>query len=94
MVRLAGSVKPDANMQPRNKHTQTHTLNLPFPFTTGGDPQLTGGPCLELEPTNPEAEAKDYSGKGKGGEGRSNRKNITTKRKLDRLTIWYSSGLN
>ena len=57
-------------------NTHTHTSN--FPFNAGGDPQLTGGPCLEPEPTNPEAEGKDYGGKWQEGEGRSNRKNITT----------------
>lgn len=67
-----GSAKPDANMQPRNTHT--HTPNLPF--NAGGDLWLTGGSCLKPEPTTPEAE--DYSGKGKEGKGRSNRKNITT----------------
>ncbi len=45
-------------------HTYTHTLSLSF--NAGGDPQLTGGPCLELEPTTPEAEANQRNMVGRG----------------------------
>lgn len=69
--------------------TGTQTSNLPFKIVPANRWPFSG---TEAKSHRGGSRAGDYSEEGKEEEGRSNRKNTTTQRKLERLTIWCSFG--